>query len=250
MAHAFKIVDSTGTITTYTDYDSIPLATLKHVISFIPDVGTEVSPNEILLETETLDSGATDKILGEDGTLDSSGVEIDFNLVLNGTDSSSTNAGDNLIYEFAWGKHKLAPEDFATGSENHLMLEDTDVLLLDRTDSSRVIIEAGGTDGSGTNAGDNIVLNGTDSSSTNADDTISMEIVSDEGGIIVSESSFGGEEREAFIISEENVNDHFHTPTTEPHTDEDGHTAEEHREFDLWNYKLGLLITQENINNA
>ena len=159
MAHAFKIMDSTGTITTYTDYDSIPLDTLKHVISFLPDVGTEVSANEILLETETLDSGTTDKILGEDGTLDSSGVEIDFNLVLDGTDSSSTNAGDNVIYEFAGAEHKLAPEDFATGSENHLMLEDMDVLLLDSTDSSRVIIEAGGTDGGGTNAGDNIILN-------------------------------------------------------------------------------------------
>mgnify|MGYP005819206919 CR=1 FL=1 len=249
MAHAFKIMDSTNTITTYTDYDSIPLDTLKHVISFLPDVGTEVSANEILLEIETLDSGTTDKILGEDGTIDENDVEIDFNLVLDGTDASSINAGDNLIYEFAEGRHKLVPEDFATGSENHLMLEDTDVLLLDSTDSSRVIIEAGGTDGGGTNAGDNIVLNGTDSSSTNADDTISMEIVSDEGGLIISESSFGGEEREAFIISEENVTDHFHPPITEPHTDEDGHTAEEHRELDLWNYKLDLLIIQEDANN-
>ena len=250
MAHAFKIMDSTGTITTYTDYDSIPLATLQHVISFLPDLGTEVSANEILLEAETLDSGAIDKILGEDGTLDGSGVEIDFNLVLDGTDVSSTNVGDNVIYELAGAKHKLVPEDFATGLENHLMLEDTDVLLLDSTDSFRVIIEVGGTDGSGTNAGDNIVLNGTDSSSTNADDTISMEIFLDEGGLILSESSFGGEEREAFIISEENVTDHFHKPNTEPHTDGDGHTAEEHRELDLWGYRLGLLITQEDANNA
>ena len=249
MAHEFKIMDNTNTITTYTDYDSIPLATLKHVISFLPDLGTEVSANEILLETETLDSGTTDKILGEDGTLDGSGVEIDFNLVLDGTDGSSTNAGDNVIYEFADGRHKLAPEDFATGAENHLMLEDTDVLLLNSTDSSRVVIEVGGTDGSGTNAGDNIVLNGTDSSSTNADDNISMEIVLDEGGLIVSESSFGGEEREAFIISEENVTDHFHQPIAEPHTDGDGHTAEEHRELEIWNHRLGLLITQENTNN-
>ena len=60
MAHEFKIMDSTNTITTYTDYDSIPLTTLKHVISFLPDLGTEVSANEILLETETMDSGTTD----------------------------------------------------------------------------------------------------------------------------------------------------------------------------------------------
>ena len=216
----------------------------------MPDLGTEVSANEILLETETLDSGTTDKILGEDGTIDENDVEIDFNLVLDGTDGSSTNAGDNIIYELADGRHKLAPEDFATGSENHLMLEDTDVLLLDSIDSSKMVIEAGGTDGSGTNAGDNIVLNGTDSSSTNADDTISMEIVSDEGGLIVSESSFGGEEREAFIISEENVTDHFHPPITEPHTDGDGHTAEEHRELEIWNHRLQVLITQENTNKV
>ena len=49
MAHAFKIMNTTGTITTYTDYDSIPLVTLKHVISFIPDLGTKIDSNEILL---------------------------------------------------------------------------------------------------------------------------------------------------------------------------------------------------------
>ena len=52
MAHAFKIMDNTNTITTYTDYDSIPLTTLKHVISFLPDIGTEVGSNEILLESD------------------------------------------------------------------------------------------------------------------------------------------------------------------------------------------------------
>ena len=59
MAHAFQIMDDTGTLTTYTDYDSIPLPTLKHVISFIPDLGTLVTSNEILfessLEEETFD---------------------------------------------------------------------------------------------------------------------------------------------------------------------------------------------------
>jgi hypothetical protein len=49
MAHAFRIMDSTNVITTYTDYDDIPLATLKHVISFIPDLGTEEQAKEILL---------------------------------------------------------------------------------------------------------------------------------------------------------------------------------------------------------
>ena len=70
MAHAFKIMDSTNAITTYTDYDSIPLATLKHVISFIPDLGTEVASNEILLEIDTLDSGETDNFVEESTTGD------------------------------------------------------------------------------------------------------------------------------------------------------------------------------------
>ena len=41
---------------------------------------------------------------------------------------------------------------------------------------------------------------------------------------------------------------HYHLPVGSPHTDGDGHTAAEHREIDLWNYKLQLLITQENTN--
>jgi len=117
MAHRFKIMDDTGTLTTYTDYDSIPLSTLKHVIAFEPDLGTEVASNEILLEIYTLDSGETDNFVEESAT------GIGDNLVLNGTDSSSTNAGSNLIMEFADGRHKLVPEDFATGDENHLVLE-------------------------------------------------------------------------------------------------------------------------------
>ena len=50
MAHAFQIMDDTNTVITYTDYDSIPLGTLKHVISFIPDIGTLVDSNEIVID--------------------------------------------------------------------------------------------------------------------------------------------------------------------------------------------------------
>jgi hypothetical protein len=154
MAHEFKIMDTTGTITTYTDYDSIPLASLLHVISFIPDIGTLVHGNEILIETDTLDSGETDKFVTE-STLTSIEVELEtatstggllletgddvrmeditrleertvtdgVNIVLDGSDSSSANAGGNLIAEFANGRHRLVPESFATGSENHLVFE-------------------------------------------------------------------------------------------------------------------------------
>ena len=154
MAHRFKIMDDTGTLTTYTDYDLIPLSTLKHVIAFEPDLGTKVASNEILLEIDTLDSGETDNFVTEP-TLTSIEVELETgtstggllletgddvrmedvtflgertftagdNLVLDGTDLSSTNADSNLIMEFADGRHKLADEDFVSGDEIHLMLE-------------------------------------------------------------------------------------------------------------------------------
>ena len=46
------------------------------------------------------------------------------------------------------------------------------------------------------------------------------------------------------------VANHYHTPLDAPHEAGDGHTEEEHRELDLWNYKLGLLIDRENTNNS
>ena len=106
MAHAFRIMDSSNVITTYTDYDSIPLATLKHVISFIPDIGTEEQANEILLEPS---STITDNVATED--------EVGLETVI------ITAAGDNLIMEIADGVDRLVPEDFADGLENHLVLE-------------------------------------------------------------------------------------------------------------------------------
>ena len=206
MANEFQIMDTTGTITTYTDYDDIPLASLLHVISFIPDVGTEVEPHEILLEIDTLDSGETDNFVTE-STLTSIEVELetetstggllletggdvsleDFtfleektftdgdNIVLDGTDGDSTNVGSNIIMEFADGRHKLVPEDWSTGSENHLVLE---------------------------TAPDNVPDN------------------------------------------------HVHPPVGVEHAAGDGHTEEEHREIALWNHKLSLLITQEDIANG
>ena len=114
MAHAFRIMDSSNVITTFTDYDDIPLATLKHVISFLPDFGTEEQANEILLEPG---STVIDNLSAEDE------VGLETVIVLDGTDGSSANAGDNLIIEIADGVDRLVPEDFADGLENHLVLE-------------------------------------------------------------------------------------------------------------------------------
>ena len=114
MAHAFRIMDSSNVITTFTDYDDIPLATLKHVISFLPDFGTEEQANEILLEPS---STVIDNLSAEDE------VGLETVIVLDGTDGSFANAGDNIIMEIAGGVDRLVPEDFADGLENHLVLE-------------------------------------------------------------------------------------------------------------------------------
>ena len=114
MANAFRIMDSSNVIITYTDYDDIPLATLKHVISFIPDLGTEEQSNEILLEPS---STVIDKLSAEDE------IGNETLIVLDGTDSSSANAGDNVIMEISDGVDRLVPENFSDGLENHLVLE-------------------------------------------------------------------------------------------------------------------------------
>ena len=104
--------------------------------------------NEILLEIDTFDSDTTDNFVTE-STLTTIEVELetetstggllletgddvsmeDFtfveertftagdNIVLNGTDSSSTNADSNLILEFADSRHRLVPENFTDGVE-------------------------------------------------------------------------------------------------------------------------------------
>ena len=204
MAHAFKIIDSTNAITTYTDYDSIPLATLKHVISFLPDIGTEEQGNEILLEPG---STVIDNLSAED--------EVGFEtvIVLDGTDGSSTDIGDNVIMEIADGVDRLVPEDFADGEENHLVLE-----LVDGDD----------------HIGPFVALDGTDSSSTDA------------GSVLLAED----DEKIPFdnIVGDAVGEDHYHPPVGDHHVDGDGHTEEEHREIALWDYKLQLLMTQERTN--
>ena len=66
MAHEFYIKTTSGEFVTYTDYDAIDLTTLKHVIKFLPDLGTLVDSHEILLETGTLDASATEGVITEE----------------------------------------------------------------------------------------------------------------------------------------------------------------------------------------
>ena len=123
MAHAFTIITTSNETVVYTDYDTINLTTLKHVISFKPDLGTRVDGNEILLETATIDATATTGVMLEDTTsvTDTNGVTY----AVPTEDSLLLEDGDKVIYEavetFALGK--VIPEDWATGLENHLVLE-------------------------------------------------------------------------------------------------------------------------------
>ena len=190
MAHAFRIMDTSNVITTYTDYNDIPLATLKHVISFLPDIGTEEQSNEILLEPG---STVTDNVAAED--------EVGFVTVI------ITDAGDNLIMEIADGVDKLVPEDFADGLENHLVLE---IVEGDNHIGPFVRLETGTTD----------------------------VLLAEDGEKIPFDN----------IIGDAVGENHYHPPVGDFHVDGDGHTEAEHRELALWNYKLGLLITQENTN--
>ena len=123
MAHEFIIITTSNETVVYTDYDAIDLTTLKNVISFKPDLGTLVDGNEILLETATIDATATTKVMLEDTTsvTDTNGVTY----AVPTEDSLLLEDGDKVIYEavetFALGK--VIPEDWATGLENHLVLE-------------------------------------------------------------------------------------------------------------------------------
>ena len=66
MAHEFQIKTTSGELVTYTDYDAIDLTTLKHVIKFLPDLGTLVDSHEILLETGTLNASASAGVITEE----------------------------------------------------------------------------------------------------------------------------------------------------------------------------------------
>ena len=123
MAHAFTIITTSNETVVYTDYDAIDLTTLKNVISFKPDLGTLVDGNEILLETATIDATATTGVMLEDNNsvTDTNGVTY---AVPTG-DKLLLEDGDQVIYEavvtIALGK--VIPENWATGLENHLVLE-------------------------------------------------------------------------------------------------------------------------------
>ena len=90
---------------------------------------------------------------------------------------------------------RLGVDDDAAGAfEEHIVLEESedlkvegDSIVLDAFEIFEVAIEHGGTDGAGSNAGDNIVLEGTDSSSTNENDQLIIEGYSHSGSAVLEE---------------------------------------------------------------
>ena len=139
MAHEFTIFTTSNETVVYTDYDSINLSTLKHVLSFKPDLGTLVDSHEILLETATINATATQGVMLENNNsvTDTNGVThavpAEDKLLLDGTDSSQTNTGDQVIYEEAGvdALGKIVPENFVAGLENHLVLETSSDTVVD-----------------------------------------------------------------------------------------------------------------------
>ena len=123
MAHEFTIFTTSDETVTYTDYDSINLSTLKHVLSFKPDFGTLVDSHEMLLETATINATATQGFMLENNNsvTDTNGVTH----AVPTEDKLLLEDGDQVIYEavetLALGK--VIPEDWARGLENHLVLE-------------------------------------------------------------------------------------------------------------------------------
>ena len=123
MAHAFTIITTSNETVVYTDYDAIDLTTLKNVISFKPDLGTRVDGNEILLETATIDATATTGVMLEGiSVTDTNGVTY---ANVGTEDGLLLEDGDQVIYEAVETipLGKVIPEDWATGLENHLVLE-------------------------------------------------------------------------------------------------------------------------------
>jgi hypothetical protein len=268
MAHVFTIINSSNETVVYNDYDLIPLTTLKHVIKFLPDLGTSVPSHEIILESHTIlettggevtatftgdnfvilsalsvallqlfvspvsvvdlqlvnSSGIVLRtvkggIVSQNGAVgfainDSSGTLIT-QFYLNNTDPGVSTVTTTLTSALVIGpgtssqKHKLVPENFADGTENHLILEliDGDIIF-----GPFVRLETGTTD---------VLLNET-------------------GGKIIFDN----------VVGDAAGADHYHQQVGDYHEAGDGHTEEEHREISLWNHKLQVLMTRERLNNA
>ena len=131
MAHEFTIFTTSNETVVYTDYDSINLSTLKHVLSFKPDLGTLVDSHEMLLETATINATATQGVMLENNNsvTDTNGVTH----AVPAEDKLLLEDGNQVMYEEAGvdALGKIVPENFVAGLENHLVLETSSDTVVD-----------------------------------------------------------------------------------------------------------------------
>ena len=175
---------------------------LKPVTAYGPPMGSGVEPGTTFIEAAACQL--------EVGTRTRHPLITEDTLLLNGTNASSANAGDRLIWEQDENDEAgIKGDDLPTGiSTSDLVISNTlgftepsgqpaggylaDVgssVLLNRTDAV----------GGGTDRNDALVLDGTDSSSTNAGDNIVFDstglrdVAANEGSIIFEQSSASDE---------------------------------------------------------
>ena len=305
MAHAFTIITTSNETVVYTDYDEINLTTLKHVISFKPDLGTLVDSNEILLDSGTLPVTTGGELTG--AFTGDSFVIIDQNGFLSVhlfVKSLSTTAGEediilmnssgNVLRVF---QGLLSTEDNAVsfkiigtggGVQKQFYLSSinkglsTDTFNINAPLVTGPAVDSFITEGSittieveletGTDTGGLLLETGDD---VRYEDltfgefktVVSGEPLIFEGGAgganiimetpdgrdkLVPENFATGLENHLVLetASDSHIENHHHHLVGEPHKDGDGHTAAEHRELALWPYRLKLLIARERLNNA
>jgi len=313
MAHAFTIITTSNETVVYTDYDQINLTTLKHVISFKPDLGTLVESNEILLESGTTlvvtGGGTGGGVLTASFTGDSF-VIIDQNgflLVNLFVESLSTTAGvEDIILTNSSGTVLRVFQGFSVNDDNAVgfAIKDSDGGMLKQfylssinkglsTDTFTLIsensplvtglaVDSFVTEGSittieveletSTDTGGLLLETGDDVRFEDFTFSEFKTLVAGEpmvfednagGANVIMETPDGTSKLvpEDFATGLENhlvletasnphVENHHHHLVGEPHKDGDGHTAAEHRELALWPYRLKLLIARERLNNA
>ena len=213
MAHAFQIMDDTNTVITYTDYDSIPLGTLKHVISFIPDIGTLVDSNEIVI----------------DAAITSTAFDINTMLILD--------VNSNVL-KYLYGAITSTGADLLVNNSSGTTLR---TLRQSASGSDFKLVNASGTTLS------TFTFSATEANSgtTRLTDILPLTTVR------IAREDFDPDISNHLLLEtadDDIADDHYHEPLGDHHVDGDGHTEEEHRAISLWNYRLQLLVTQEKEN--
>ena len=305
MAHAFTIITTSNETVVYTDYDQINLTTLKHVISFKPDLGTLVDSNEILLDSGTLPvttggeltgafTGDSFVIIDQNGFLPVQLFVKSLSTAAGEEDIILMNSSGNVLRVF---QGLLSTEDNAVsfkiigtggGVQKQFYLSSinkglsTDTFNINAPLVTGPAVDSFITEGSittieveletGTDTGGLLLETGDD---VRYEDltfgefktVVAGEPLIFEGGAgganiimetpdgrdkLVPENFATGLENHLVLetASDSHIENHHHHLVGEPHKDGDGHTAAEHRELALWPYRLKLLIARERLNNA